>query len=293
MTGAIYQSPEEAAEQILSRLGKRVTLGLPLGIGKANHIANALYARAEADPSIALTIFSAVSLGVPELVAGSDLKARFIGPLIARINAGHEPLLYAKAQAASALPRNISVHEFFLPAGSHLGNPDVQQAYLSANYTHVVSVLLDAGVNVLAPLVAPSGDVGQSATYSLSSNTDLVLDFLSRLDERTGGGPFFLAGQANRQLPYMRGPGELDAARFDGMLDTPQTQFDLFSVPRQPVTLTDYATALHCAAMIPDGGTLQIGIGSFSDALTQALLLRHDTSDAFDELSGLSPVTTS
>ncbi|MEO0618979.1 MAG: acetyl-CoA hydrolase/transferase C-terminal domain-containing protein [Pseudomonadota bacterium] len=284
MAVSAYRTPEDAAEHILSRLGKRVTLGLPLGIGKANHIANALYARAEADSSIALTIFSAVSLGVPEPLAGADLKARFIAPLIGRINQGHEPLLYAKAQAAGALPRNISVHEFFLPAGAHLGNPDVQQAYLSANYTHVVSVLLDAGVNVLAPLVSPSGEAHSSTSYSLSSNTDLVLDFLSRLDERTGAGPFLLTGQANRQLPYMRGPGEVETARFDGVLDTPETQFDLFSVPRQPVTLMDYATALHCAAMIPDGGTLQIGIGSFSDALTQALLVRHREAATFEKI---------
>jgi acyl-CoA hydrolase len=42
--------------------------------------------------------------------------------------------------------------------------------------------------------------------------------------------------------------------------------------------------ALHAATLIRDGGTLQIGIGSFGDALTHALVLRHNNNSAFRRL---------
>ena len=61
---------------------------------------------------------------------------------------------------------------------------------------------------------------------------------------------------------------------FDFMLDSPATDFPLFAPPREPVSLADYAAGLHAASLVPDGGTLQIGIGSLGDAVAQALVLR-------------------
>ena len=53
------------ADAIVGRVGKTIVLALPLGLGKANHIANALYAKAAADRSIRLTIFTALTLEPP------------------------------------------------------------------------------------------------------------------------------------------------------------------------------------------------------------------------------------
>ena len=54
-----FTEPNAVADAILATAGKRIVLGLPLGLGKANHIVNALFARAVADTSIKLTIFTA------------------------------------------------------------------------------------------------------------------------------------------------------------------------------------------------------------------------------------------
>ena len=50
-------------------------------------------------------------------------------------------------------------------------------------------------------------------------------------------------------------------------------------------TLADYAAALHVATLIEDGGTIQIGIGGFADALTQALKIRHTDNQKFRALT--------
>lgn len=52
------------------------------------------------------------------------------------------------------LPDNIRVTEFYFQPGSLLDSALAQQHYVCSNYTHVVRDLLDAGINVLAQLVA-------------------------------------------------------------------------------------------------------------------------------------------
>jgi hypothetical protein len=41
----LFSDPEAIAEDIIRDVGTDLVVGLPLGLGKANHIVNALYAR--------------------------------------------------------------------------------------------------------------------------------------------------------------------------------------------------------------------------------------------------------
>jgi len=47
----LFSDPGDIAEDIIRDVGTNLVVGLPLGLGKANHIINALYARAVADRS--------------------------------------------------------------------------------------------------------------------------------------------------------------------------------------------------------------------------------------------------
>ena len=265
-----FQDPDQIAEAIVSRVGKRIVLALPLGLGKANHVANALYARAAADPSIHLRIFTALTLERPR--PRNELQWRFTGPLSGRLFGGYPDLAYAAAQRERRLPPNIEVDEFFFLVGSRLNVPSAQQSYISANYTHVLGYVIERGVNVIAQLVARRA-VGENERLSLSCNPDITLDLLAA--RRDGRCNFVLAGQVNTELPYMLGDADLPADEFEFVLDSPQTDFALFAPPREPVGIAEYAAGLHVARTVVDGGTLQIGIGSLGDGLAQALILRH------------------
>ena len=84
----------------------------------------------------------------------------------------------------------------------------------------------------------------------------------------------------------MPGAAEMDVNECDVVLETERPHYELFAPPKEPVSLPDYAMALHAATLIKDGGTLQIGIGSFSDALAHALILRHERNADFRALLG-------
>jgi len=283
----LFSDPEAIAEDIIRDVGTNLVVGLPLGLGKANHIVNALYARAVADRSVNLTLFSALTLEKPR--PGSLLEKRFIGPVIERLFGGYPDLAYASALHAGALPPNIEVIEFFFLAGKWLHVPFAQQHYISANYTHAASYLLARGLNVVTQLVAKRV-VDGVARYSLSCNTDTTLDILRARAQ--GRASFRLVGQVNSELPFMPGAADLSSDEFSAVLESQETDFPLFAPPAEPISDTKYAIGLHAARLVPDGGTLQIGIGQVGDALAQGLIVRHRDNAQFQSIMArLAPGT--
>ena len=273
-----HTSADTIADAILRTVGKKIVLGLPLGLGKAPHIANALYARAKADPSIRLTIFTALTLEKPRYK--TLLEQRFLGPVIDRLFGAYPEFAYVRPLRQGTLPPNIEINEFFFLAGQWLNVPHAQQSYISANYTHATRFLLERGMNVIAQLVAKREDA-RGPHFSLSGNTDLTLDVLKARAEARAD--FIMVGQVNSELPFMPGEAVVGPDAFAHMLDDPSTDFPLFAPPSEPVSLTEYATGLHAAALIEDGGTLQLGIGRQGDAAAQALILRKHENAAFNE----------
>jgi hypothetical protein len=281
----LFSDPEAIVDEIIRDVGKKLVVGLPLGLGKANHIVNALYARAAADPSIDLTLFSALTLEKPK--PASLLEARFGGPLVERLFGNYPDLAYVAPLRAGRMPPNVKVLEFFFLAGRWLGVPFAQQHYISANYTHASGYLLERGLNVVLQLVAKRVVNGETR-YSLSCNTDTTLDVMRARSE--GRAAFKLVGQVNSELPFMPGPGDLPASEFSAVLDSPATDFPLFAPPAEPINDTKYAIGLHAAGLVRDGGTLQIGIGQVGDALAQGLIVRHRNNAQFLQvMSRLAP----
>ena len=213
--------------------------------------------RPRIDPSIRLTIFTALTLTPPH--AKSELEHRFLDPIAQRVFAGYPALDYATAIRAGKVPPNIEINEFFFEAGQWLNSPYAQQQYISANYTQALQCVLDRGVNVVGQLVAHRAEESPDP-YSLSCNPDLTIDLLTLRHQRRVD--FLFVGQVNSELPFMPGDAAIAAGEFDLLLDSPATDFPLFAPPREPVSLADYAAGLHAASLVPDGGTLQIGIGS-------------------------------
>ncbi len=274
---AQFEDADRLADAIIARVGKKIVLALPLGLGKANHVANALFARAAADQSIRLHIFTALTLEKPR--PRRELERRFVGPVAERVFGGYPDLAYAVALHRGRLPPNVKVDEFFFQAGTRLGVPASQQSYISANYTHALRYVLERGVNVIGQLVAMRVRGGETR-YSLSCNPDLTLDLLSL--RKAGRCGFLFVGQVNSELPFMPGDADVAEGELDFVLEG--ADFPLFAPPRDPVDLAEYAAGLHAARIVVDGGTLQLGIGSLGDAMAQALILRHRRNTDFRDI---------
>lgn len=274
-----FTNSDSLVDAMIDRVGKNIVLALPLGVGKPCHVVNALIERAIADPSIKVRIFTALTLEPPE--PGSELERRFIKPAEDRLFGRYPPLAYNRLRREGRLPENIQVNEFFFLAGRWLGIPGAQASHISANYTHVLGYMLDVGANVVAQLIAQR-ETDAGLEFSLSSNTDLTIDLLEA--RREGRADFIVAGQTNSEMPFMTGDAVVDPAEVDLLLDSPETDFELFSAPRRPINTADQAIGLHAARLVRDGGTLQVGIGSIGDSVSAALILRHEQNRVFREI---------
>lgn len=272
-------SLELAVTTLLQRTGNQIVLAAPLGLGKPHRLLNAIYDAVEKDKNCSLEIYTALSLTPPK--PGSDLEKRFLQPFLDRhFGADFPSLHYALAQRRSALPDNISVQEFYMQSGGLLNSVQAQRKYNSLNYTHVAPAVAEKNINAIVHKVArePNG-----TRLSLSCNPDLTFDLLDEIKRLDKPRPLMIA-EVDPQLPWIGGTAAVDQDFFDIVLDLPGPAPKLFALPRQPVTCAEYAIGLRASALIKDGGTLQIGIGSLSDALCQALMLRHKHNAEYREL---------
>jgi acyl-CoA hydrolase len=265
---------ESVVDHILARGGDDVAVAAPLGLGKPNHLLNAIYRRIKAEPSRRLTVYTALSLDIP--VPASDLERRFLEPFLARQFGENYPRLdYVIDLKANRLPPNVRIQEFYFQSGAMLKSERAQQDYASINYTQVARDLADGPeLHAIVQLVARRAGGAGAARYSLSCNPDVTLDLLDAIAARGKQRPL-VVGVVHPDLPFLSGDAEVDAQLFDLLIDGENPPQQLFALPRDAVDLVEHAIGLHASALVRDGGTLQIGIGALSDALVSALLLRH------------------
>jgi acyl-CoA hydrolase len=278
-----YDTADACAEALIARLDGRIRLAIPLGLGKPLRLVNALYRRARDDAGIDLQIFTALTLEHP--TGRADLEKRLLGPLLERLYADIPELDYAIDRRRSRLPDNVRVEEFFFRPGAYLGLAEAQRHYTSLNYTHAARDLCSRGINLVAQLVAPAD---HGAALSLSCNPDVTLDLLDAM-QRSGLPEPLLVGEVNSLLPFMPHEAAVPVAAFHALIDGAETHYPLFPVPNRAVSLTEHAIALRVAALVRDGGTLQVGIGSVGDAVAYAIALRRRDNAAFRALLAALP----
>ena len=264
----------------IATLGKKIVLAMPLALGKSHAFANEMYRRAKADPEMQLLMATALSLEKP--TASSELERRMLEPIVDRIWKGVPDFEYMLDLRAGRMPANVTLKEFYFRAGSFNHVASAQQNHYSSNYTHVARDMMNEVLEdksdwgfVFCQLAAKQVIDGKT-WYSDSCNADLNLDLkrLLPMGRELGIQGLHIA-QVNSNLPFMYGDAVSDETFFDVIVDNEAYDAPLFSVPKEPVTVAEHMIGLHVSALIKDGGTLQVGIGSLGDAISNALLMRH------------------
>ena len=277
-----FETVEACVDAVIAQVGQRIVLGAPLGLGKPNQLINAFYRRAERDPTLSLTIFTALSLERPR--TENELEARLLDPFIDRHFGSYVELDYMRALRQGKLPPNVRVHEFYFRAGSMKGVASAQRDYISTNYTFVARDLLARGVNVLVQLVAER-ELDGRRMLSLSGNTDVTLDLHPMLDAERAAGRAVVIAQVHSDLPFLYHRALVEPGYFDCLVRNPAYDTTLFAVPNLPVGAAEFAIGFHASTLLRDGGTLQIGIGALGDAITYACLLRQRENATYRDIA--------
>ncbi len=269
-----HLNADAAAAAIQAKLGNRIVIGVPLGIGKPVGLLNALYDLALKDPAFNLTIVTGLTLSRPLMKSG--LEERFLKPILERLLPNYEDLHYEMARLKQKLPPNVNVIEFYLTPGKYLNNQYVQEHYISSSYAYAVADATHFGINVLAQQIAPPME--NETHYSLSANSDLFAATAIAL--KKSGAPYVIFGEINKNLPYMKGDAVVSEEEFTDLLQLSQAP-SLFPIPHEELSPQDHLIGLYTASLIKDGGSLQIGIGKLGMSVASGLITRHAAPQAY------------
>jgi acyl-CoA hydrolase len=128
----------------------------------------------------------------------------------------------------------------------------------------------------------------------LSGNPDVTLMLLPMLERSARN--YLAVGQVNHAMPWFGNACEISADRVHYALDDRRFDHQPFAVPHEPVDDVAWAIGVRAAALVKDGGTLQVGIGALGDAACHALLVRDRDSATFSSLTsalGRDPLAAS
>jgi acyl-CoA hydrolase len=276
---ADIQNLDLVFDKIIKTVGPHIRMATPLAIGKPNHLLNFIYQKVKANPTLRLTILTALTFERPK--GKSFLEVKFLGPMVERVFGDYPDLDYEVDRLAGTLPANIEVIEFYFPAGKFLNNTDSQRHYISCNYTHVARDMANREVNLVTQMIAKLEENSQ-IFYSLSSNPDVTSDLIPLL--RSSGKPVFTIAQVNQNMPFMYGDALVNETFFDLIIDDPEQYFKIFSPPKTSVSDVDFIIGIYASTLVKDDGQLQVGIGALGDAIIHSLLMKHKNNPMYRQI---------
>ena len=219
------------ADEAAARLDPADTLGLPLGPGQPPAFLQALGRRTDWSD---LRVYGAL------LAVGTDLF-------------GHPNVHYLSG--------------FFGPLERMLRDAGANIGFVPADFRRLEPLLQEQAPRVMATVAAPPDENGY---LSLSLHAGGTIDELHRAGADADR---LLVVEAAARFPHTHGlpPEHLHALHVDEVDVLIESDAAPLALPDPPPTDADRAIAEHAARLIPDGATLQTGIGSIPSTLVQIL----------------------
>jgi acyl-CoA hydrolase len=143
---------------------------------------------------------------------------------------------------------------------SHVTRPCFRSGtvdFVPNNFSEMRILLRDSTKDPL--VIAAASPPDRYGYFTLGLNADYTASFVGRAR-------FFL--EANRQMPRTFGRNSVHVSQVVGWVEA---DYPLIEVAPAPVTDIDRAIASYVAERIPDGATIQTGIGSIPNAILSAL----------------------
>ena len=176
-------------------------------------------------------------------------------PLLEAVDATVETYRLWALNAQPGLPDRdgVTLETCFVGPGMR-GSPHLR--YLPARLS-MVPILFREALRPDAVLVHVSRVVDGRVSLGIEVN---VLPAAIEQCRANGG---LIVGQVNEQMPYTYGDAELDVGDFDYLVASDHALLDVPSTPLDDVAL---AIGQRVAHLVPDGATVQLGIGAVPDA---------------------------
>ncbi len=257
----------EAVALAIRKLGRKIFAMTPIGVGSGNAYLNALAEHAKRG-EIDFSVIAALTLEKPR-PSGSP-RAEALASIYGRLFRDYTTFHYfdecdAAVARGEEPPRYLTYHSYYYSPGLGRKIPGIQSDYLAVNFRDTSEAARERGLNMV--VMKASRKRGR---YNCGTNVDLMLQAIR--DVKANNGVVMLL--ENDAMPYCRGNADIP----DDCVDFVVKQNEpLFVMPHQALSVLEYAIGNYTADLVPDGATLQIGIGQMADSIAYWLVKKGRT----------------
>ncbi|TFH39940.1 MAG: hypothetical protein E4G96_08405, partial [Chrysiogenales bacterium] len=256
------ENVHEAVALALERIGRRVFAMSHIGVGSGNRCLNVLAEHAKKG-EIDLTVFAALTLDRPKPPEGNQVLAS----IYERMYGDYTPFHFLEECAGAAasglpIPDYLTYHSYHYAPGLGRRIPGMQSDYLAVNFRDASECARSRGMNMVVMKASY-----RDGKFNCGTNVDIMLRAIN--DVKKQGGAVILL--ENENMPFSCGNADIPIGCVDYVVRDDEP---LFIMPHQPLTVLEHAIGSHVAGIVPDGATLQLGIGQMADAISFWLVRR-------------------
>ncbi|MBO8172370.1 MAG: propionyl-CoA--succinate CoA transferase [Bacillaceae bacterium] len=163
----------------------------------------------------------------------------------------------ARPYIHGAFPGHLRHVAYFLSGASRKAFLEGKCDLVPNNFHEVPRILRERTSHNL--VMAVSSPMDEHGYFSLGTNADYTASFI-------GKAPFVL--EVNRQMPRTFGNNQIHISQVEGFIEVDYPNFEVETHPPGDI---DRNIASYVAELIPDGSTLQVGIGGVPNAIISFL----------------------
>jgi len=276
-----FSNIEKELDQIISRLDKKICVGIGCGVGKPVNFINALYKRAREDSEIDLTIISALTLEKPK--GQNDLQKRLLEPMMARIFEDGPDFEHVLDLRKNSLPDNVKLYEWMLPPGGFVMHNTGQRIHVAGNFSDAPRDIINKNINLLCHLGA-TAEIDGKKVISCGGNSDVISELITWMLKQKDNSERLIMAEINEKVPFLWGDDIYEPEMYDYIFEGEAFNQMPFCPPKEAISDANHMMGFYSSLLVKDGGTLQVGIGSLGDAITNGILMRHKNNDTYRKL---------
>jgi len=285
-----FSNAEDCVDEIVSRLNKKICVGIGCGVGKPVNFINALYLKAKKDPEIELTIISALTLEKPK--AQNDLQRRLMDPMMERIFEDGPDFEHVLDLRKNAIPKNIKLYEWMLPPGGYVMHDSGQRVHVASNFSDAPRDILSKDINIICQM-AGSEIIDGKRVITSAGNSDVINALIEGVLKGRETSDRIIMAEVNTKAPFLWTDALQEPSFFDYILEGENFNQQPFCPPKEAISETNHMMGFYSSLLVKDGGTLQVGIGSLGDAITNGILMRHKHNDMYRKIIKKSNIMSS
>ncbi|TFH43369.1 MAG: hypothetical protein E4G96_01320, partial [Chrysiogenales bacterium] len=186
---------------------------------------------------------------------------RVLASIYERMYGEYTPFHFLEESAAAAvsglpIPDYLTYHSYYYAPGLGRRIPGIQSDYLAVNFRDASECARSRGMNMVVMKASY-----RDGKFNCGTNVDIMLRAI--IDVKKQGGVVILL--ENENMPYSCGNADIPIGCVDYVVRDDEP---LFIMPHQPLTVLEHAIGCHVADIVPDGATLQLGIGQMADSIS-------------------------